>query len=114
MTAARRVRAAGTDPRSSQAVPFTLLRYWCINGPGPARVTGGVMKKLLVLGASVFLIAVLGLALFISTFSGNQQQFMFIAFFFMIVFSLSFNSQSRKNIFKNLVFTALITNILWL
>ena len=43
---------------------------------------------LLFLGASVFLIAVLGLALFISTFSGNQQQFMFIAFFCMIIFIL--------------------------
>jgi ABC-2 type transport system permease protein len=31
---------------------------------------------------------VLGFALFISTFSGTQQQFMFIAFFFMIIFIL--------------------------
>lgn len=38
--------------------------------------------------ATVFLIAVLGLSLFISTFSGTQQQYMFIAFFFMIVFIL--------------------------
>ena len=36
----------------------------------------------------IFLIAVLGLALFISTFSGSQQQFMFIAFFCMIIFML--------------------------
>jgi ABC-2 type transport system permease protein len=36
----------------------------------------------------IFLIAVLGLALFISTFSGTQQQYMFIAFFCMIVFML--------------------------
>ena len=36
----------------------------------------------------IFLIAVLGLALFISTFSGTQQQFMFIAFFCMIIFML--------------------------
>ena len=35
---------------------------------------------LLFYGASIFLIAVLGLALFISTFSGTQQQYMFIAF----------------------------------
>lgn len=40
------------------------------------------------LGATIFLIAVLGLALFISTFSGTQQQYMFIAFFFMIIFIL--------------------------
>jgi ABC-2 type transport system permease protein len=34
------------------------------------------------------MIAVLGLALFISTFSGTQQQYMFIAFFCMIIFIL--------------------------
>jgi ABC-2 type transport system permease protein len=39
-------------------------------------------------GATLFLIAVLGLALFISTFSGTQQQYMFIAFFCMIIFIL--------------------------
>jgi ABC-2 type transport system permease protein len=38
--------------------------------------------------STIFLIAVLGLALFISTFSGTQQQYMFIAFFFMIIFIL--------------------------
>jgi ABC-2 type transport system permease protein len=43
---------------------------------------------LMFLGSTIFLIAVLGLALFISTFSGTQQQYMFIAFFFMIVFVL--------------------------
>ncbi|HOO98197.1 MAG TPA: ABC transporter permease [Bacteroidales bacterium] len=43
---------------------------------------------LLFLGSFIFLIAVLGLALFISTFSSTQQQFMFVAFFFMIVFIL--------------------------
>jgi len=40
------------------------------------------------LGGSIFLIAVLGLALFISTFSGTQQQYMFIAFFTMMIFML--------------------------
>ncbi|HEX2920841.1 MAG TPA: ABC transporter permease [Bacteroidales bacterium] len=40
------------------------------------------------LGATIFLIAVLALALFISTLSGTQQQYMFIAFFFMIIFIL--------------------------
>jgi ABC-2 type transport system permease protein len=43
---------------------------------------------LMFLGSTIFLIAVLGLALFISTFSGTQQQYMFVAFFFMIIFVL--------------------------
>ena len=43
---------------------------------------------LLFLCAAIFMMAVLGLALFISTFSSTQQQFMFIAFFCMIVFIL--------------------------
>jgi len=43
---------------------------------------------LMFFGASIFLIAVLGLALFVSTFSGSQQQYMFIAFFIMIIFIL--------------------------
>lgn len=40
------------------------------------------------LGSAIFLIAVLSLALFISTFSSTQQQYMFVAFFFMIIFIL--------------------------
>jgi ABC-2 type transport system permease protein len=43
---------------------------------------------LMFLAGTIFLIAVLGLALFISTFSGTQQQYMFIAFFCMIIFIL--------------------------
>jgi ABC-2 type transport system permease protein len=43
---------------------------------------------LLFLCASIFLVAVLGMALLISTFAGTQQQFMFIAFFCMIIFVL--------------------------
>jgi ABC-2 type transport system permease protein len=43
---------------------------------------------LMFFGASLFLIAVLGLALFISTFSSTQQQYMFVAFFCMIIFIL--------------------------
>jgi len=39
-------------------------------------------------GGTIFLIAVLGLALFISTFSDTQQQYMFVAFFCMIIFIL--------------------------
>ncbi|NLN30646.1 MAG: ABC transporter permease [Bacteroidales bacterium] len=38
--------------------------------------------------AAIFMIAVLGIALFISTFSSSQQQFMFVAFFFMMIFIL--------------------------
>jgi len=43
---------------------------------------------LMFLGSAIFLISVLGLALFVSTFSGTQQQYMFVAFFFMIIFVL--------------------------
>jgi ABC-2 type transport system permease protein len=47
---------------------------------------GSIM--LMFFGASLFLLAVLGLALFISTFTATQQQYMFVAFFFMIIFIL--------------------------
>lgn len=43
---------------------------------------------LLFMCAAIFMVAVLGLALFISTFSYTQQQYMFIAFFCMIIFIL--------------------------
>jgi ABC-2 type transport system permease protein len=43
---------------------------------------------LLFLGSTIFLVAVLGLALLISTFSSTQQQYMFVAFFCMIIFIL--------------------------
>lgn len=43
---------------------------------------------LLFLCSAIFLAAALGLALFVSTMSGTQQQFMFVAFFFMIIFIL--------------------------
>jgi ABC-2 type transport system permease protein len=43
---------------------------------------------LLFLGSAIFLVAVLGLAIFLSTFSSTQQQFMFVAFFFLIIFVL--------------------------
>jgi ABC-2 type transport system permease protein len=38
--------------------------------------------------SAVFLVAALGLALFISTFASTQQQYMFTGFFFMIIFIL--------------------------
>ncbi|MCU0462287.1 MAG: ABC transporter permease [Bacteroidales bacterium] len=43
---------------------------------------------LLFLASAIFLVAVLGLAIFLSTFSSTQQQFMFVAFFFLIIFIL--------------------------
>jgi ABC-2 type transport system permease protein len=43
---------------------------------------------LLFLGSTIFLVAVLGMALFVSTFSATQQQYMFVAFFCMIIFIL--------------------------
>jgi ABC-2 type transport system permease protein len=43
---------------------------------------------LLFLCSAIFLVAVLGFALFVSTFSSTQQQFMFTAFFFIIIFVL--------------------------
>lgn len=43
---------------------------------------------LLFLCATIFLVAILGFALFISTLSSTQQQFMFVAFFCMIIFIL--------------------------
>jgi ABC-2 type transport system permease protein len=42
---------------------------------------------LLFLCSAIFMVAVLGLALFISAFSSSQQQFMFVAFFCMIIFT---------------------------
>jgi ABC-2 type transport system permease protein len=43
---------------------------------------------LLFLCSAIFMAAVLGLAIFVSTFSNTQQQFMFTGFFFMIIFVL--------------------------
>lgn len=43
---------------------------------------------LLFLGSAIFLVAVLGFAIFLSTFSSTQQQYMFVAFFFLIIFVL--------------------------
>jgi len=43
---------------------------------------------LLFLAAAIFITAVLGLALFFSTLASTQQQYMFIAFFFIMIFVL--------------------------
>jgi ABC-2 type transport system permease protein len=42
---------------------------------------------LLFLCSAIFMIAILGFSIFISTFSSSQQQFMFVAFFCMIIFT---------------------------
>lgn len=43
---------------------------------------------LLALFTFVYLIAIMGLGLFLSTFAGTQQQYLFICFFFMMIFML--------------------------
>lgn len=43
---------------------------------------------LLFLSSAIFMVAALGLALFVSTFASTQQQFMFTGFFFMVIFIL--------------------------
>jgi len=42
---------------------------------------------LLFLCSGIFMVAILGFSIFISTFSSSQQQFMFVAFFWMIIFT---------------------------
>ena len=77
----------------AKMVPFLLIGLCDLAlGLIIGRIAFGVPFEgsiaLMFLGAIIFLIAVLGLALFISTFSGTQQQYMFIAFFCMIIFIL--------------------------
>lgn len=60
-----------------------LLVTWGVYGIWPQ---GNL--ALLYLFASVYLIAVLGFGLLISTYSDNQLQAMFVAFFFMMIFML--------------------------
>jgi len=66
-------------------VVFTLglLVGWLVYGIMPVGSIG-----LLYLFVSVYLIAVLGLGLLISTFTQTQQQAMFISFFFVMIFIL--------------------------
>lgn len=75
-----------------------LIPFWIIGmivftvGVGVCRVVYGIYPEgsmaLLYLFAAVYLIALLGFGLLISTFSENQVQAMFIAFFFMMIFML--------------------------
>jgi ABC-2 type transport system permease protein len=77
----------------AKMVPFLLiglldLSFGLLIGKLAFHIPFSGSIALMFLGATIFLIAVLGLALFISTFSSTQQQFMFIAFFCMIIFIL--------------------------
>jgi ABC-2 type transport system permease protein len=77
----------------SKMVPFIIIGLVSMAlGLFAGRLIFGIPFEgsvaLMFICATIFLIAVLGLALFISTFSGTQQQFMFAAFFCMIIFIL--------------------------
>jgi ABC-2 type transport system permease protein len=77
----------------SKMVPFIIiglidLSFGLIIGKLAFNIPFEGSISVMFLGAAIFLVAVLGLALFISTMSGTQQQYMFIAFFFMIIFIL--------------------------
>jgi len=77
----------------AKMVPFLLIGLIDLAlGLGIGKLTFNIPFEgsipLLFLGSALFLIAVLGLALFISTMSGTQQQYMFTAFFFMMIFIL--------------------------
>jgi len=77
----------------SKMVPFLLigladLAFGLIIGKLVFDIPFEGSLLLMFLGSALFLVAALGLALFVSTFSSTQQQFMFVAFFFMIIFIL--------------------------
>lgn len=87
-----------TPVRKSQFIIGKLLPYWII---GLAELAFGlVLAKLVfnipILGsvwliflvAAVYLLVVLGLALFISTKTNTQQQTMFLSWFFLVIFIL--------------------------
>jgi ABC-2 type transport system permease protein len=75
-----------------------LIPFWIIGlivftvGLTVCYVVYGIFPKgsilLLYLFAIVYLIALLGFGLLISTYSSNQVQAMFVAFFFMVIFML--------------------------
>lgn len=87
-----------TPVRKYQFVVSKLLPFWIIALFELAfgLVLGRILFDLPIRGslpllfgfASVYLLAVLGIGLFFSTFSQTQQQLMFVAFFFMITFIL--------------------------
>jgi ABC-2 type transport system permease protein len=74
-------------------IPFWVLGLLVLSiGLGLARLAYGIIPagNLLVIYsfAAVYLLAVLGLGLLISTYTGNQQQAMLLSFFMMMVFIL--------------------------
>jgi ABC-2 type transport system permease protein len=87
-----------TPIRKYQFIIAKLLPFWIIAILELAfgLVIGRILYGLPIVGsplllfsfASVYLLAVLGIGLFLSTVSNTQQQLMFVAFFFMITFIL--------------------------
>ena len=87
-----------TPIRKYQFIIAKLLPFWIIAlfELGFGLVVGRLLYDLPVVGslwllflfAAVYLFAVLGIGLFLSTISGTQQQMMFVAFFFMVTFIL--------------------------
>jgi ABC-2 type transport system permease protein len=81
-----------------QFIAGKLIPFWCIAlvELGIGLTIGKVFFHLPIIGnvallfgfASVYLLAVMGIGLFLSTVSSTQQQVMFLAFFFMITFIL--------------------------
>lgn len=87
-----------TPIRKTQFIIAKLLPFWLIAlfELAVGLVVGRLLYDLpvrgslglLFLSASVYLLLVLGIGLFLSTISSTQQQLMFVAFFFMITFIL--------------------------
>ncbi len=78
---------------ASKVVPFFIiglvdLAFGLIVGKLTFNIPFEGSVLLLFFAASLFITAVLGLALFFSTMAATQQQYMFIAFFFVMVFVL--------------------------
>jgi ABC-2 type transport system permease protein len=79
--------------RSAKLVPFLIigladLAFGLVLGKIFFNIPFEGSIMLLFMFASIYLIAVLGLALFVSTISSTQQQFLFVVFFIVLVFIL--------------------------
>ncbi|HZG26163.1 MAG TPA: ABC transporter permease, partial [Chitinophagaceae bacterium] len=87
-----------TPVKKYQFILGKLIPFWVlgmvvlVTGLSVTRVVYGILPEgsivLLFAFVAVYLLAVLGLGLLISTYSETQQQAMFVAFFFMIIFIL--------------------------
>ncbi|MFB6457860.1 ABC transporter permease [Chitinophaga sp. Hz27] len=87
-----------TPIRKWEFITGKLVPFWVVGmiiftiGLFVARVMYGIVPVgalwLLYLFAAVYLVALLGFGLLISTYSSNQVQAMFLAFFFMMIFML--------------------------